>query len=148
MRSIGLLLLICSTLAAGDRVPFRVTCRPVFTPNACLPVESKPRCVSIDGVDYDLDPLLNEYRRAWTWPGNTEQSLRNHFATDHKTTGLDSLTFTELKKLHAVLHERELATKAKPAVTPPAPVRSGCPGGVCPSPSYQTPRRGMFFRWR
>jgi hypothetical protein len=146
MRTLALLLALASLAVANDRQPIRVTSRPVFTPNACLPVEIKSRCVTIDGIDYDVEPILTEYRRAWYWPGNTEQSLRVHFKTSHRTRGIDSLTFDELQKLHAVLHERELRVKIK--TTTQAPVRSACPGGVCPTNNATGSRSRLFFRWR
>lgn len=146
MRSLILFLALISLVAASDRKPIRVTCRPVFKATV---TERKPRCVTIDGIDYDLEPILSEYRRPWTWPGMTESSLRQHFANDHQTTGLDSLTFDELQKLHAVLHERETATTRTQQAPPPvAAPQSRCPGGVCPSPSTTGSRSRLFFRWR
>lgn len=147
MRTLALLVLIGSTLNAGDRVPFRVTCRPVFVPNACLPVEAKPLCVTIDGVDWDLGKIRAEYRTAWTWPGMTEQSLRQHLAKEHRVSRLDKLAFDDLKRIHAVIHEREKAVRpaAVPIRASPAPRQSSCPGGVCPAPNRS---RGLFFKWR
>lgn len=144
MRLVALLLCLSSVAVCGDRVPFQVTCRPVF--KATEQLESKPRCVTIDGIDYDLDPILAEHKTDWTWPGGTEQSLREHLKATHKATGLEALSRSELAKLHAVLHDREQRAKTPQLTAPPVP-QSRCPGGVCPIPSATRTRRG-FFLWR
>lgn len=112
---------------------------------------SEVLCVTIAGVDYDLDDILKDYRTDWTWPGMTEESLREHLAGGpHRVTGIDELPFATVKKLHAALHERE-ERQAKAAQPKSAP-RLNCPGGVCPQPQYQIvpqyQRRGLFGRWR
>lgn len=147
MRLIVGWLTLCSLVIAEDRRPFRVTCRPVFIPNACLPVESPVHCVTIDGIDWDLDKIRAEFRTSWTWPGTTEASLRKHLASEHRTQGLDRLSFDDLRKVHAVIHEREKHAKAtSPLIrASPAPRTSTCPGGVCPAPNRS---RGLFFKWR
>lgn len=154
MRFIIALLLLCSSLIAGDRVPFRVTaCRPVFVPNVCLP-ECKPVCVTIDGVDWDLDKIRAEYRTPWTWPNGTEASLRSHLKATHRIKDIDRIGFDDLKMIHAVIHERE-RVKTKLHSPPAMPTQSSpsrCPGGVCPSPgatrSTWTSRQRGFLFWR
>jgi hypothetical protein len=133
------------------------------------PPVQRPACITVDGVDYDLDTILSEYTSPWTWPteggqygGKDEKSLRLHLSSDgHQVTGIENLDFETLKKVHAVLHEREealAASKHKPVPkVKPAPPRavqgtpraSGpCPGGVCPAPQqyYQPEQRQGFFR--
>jgi hypothetical protein len=147
MRTLALLLALASFASAEDRQPIRVTCRPVFVPNVGLPVEAIPHCVTIDGIDWDIDKLRAEYRGPWTWPDMTEQSLRRHMASEHRVPEIDRISFDDLKVIHSVIHEREqrtLKTKSMPSV----PVRSNCPGGVCPSPMSTRSRSGFFFRWR
>lgn len=126
----------------------------MFEANTCLPVESNskhPRCVTINGIDYDIEPILAEHRRDWTWPGGTEQSLRDHLKAEHDVTGIEKLSRSELAKIHAVIHEREKKTRSIPAAPPvvkPLASPSRCPGGVCPSPTVNRPRGGFLFRWR
>lgn len=100
-------------------------------------------CVNVNGVDYDLDVMLSEWKRNWTWPGNTETSLRQHLRQPpHIVGGIDDLPYDTIKRIHAVLHEREL--RATPAKSPAILPRSNCPGGVCPTPQYQQ----QPTRWR
>ena len=146
MRAIILFLALASLVTASDRKPVRVTCRPVFVPNVGLPVTEKPVCVTIDGIDWDLDKLRFEYRGPWTWPDMTETSLRRHMAIEHRVPDINRIFFSDLKMIHAVIHEREqqtLKTKTPPVAAP----QSRCPGGVCPSPTT-TARSRLFFRWR
>jgi len=137
---------------------------PRFVPNVIPRFESTvpsqadvpPLCITVDGVDIDLDELLSEYQNAWTWPktdgshgGDDEESIRHHLSDPrHGVQGIDALDFETLKKVHAVLHEREerakeAATKAtKPPVVKSLPVilpqaSSNCPNGVCPVPQRQ-----------
>lgn len=122
---------------AGSRRPVLVTSRPVYVATV--------HCVTIKGVDYDLEPILLEYRSEWTWPGATEQTLREHLAREHQVTGIESLTFAQVRKLHAVLHER--AKKVTVVTAAPQQVLikaspSRCPGGVCPT----QPRRFLLPR--
>jgi len=148
MRSIVILFALVAGLVAEDRAPIRVTCRPVFVPNVGLPVESTPHCVTIDGIDWDIDKLRAEYRTRWTWQGNTEQALRSHLATEHRIEGIERLSFSDIQKVHAVIHEREqkaLHARSQVIRASPAPRASMCPGGVCPAPSRS---RGLFFKWR
>lgn len=144
---VGMLgLMCCSVALAGGRLPVRVTLRPVYVVTS--------HCVTIRGVDYDLEPILTEYRTEWTWPGGTLQTLREHLRDEHQVTGLDGLSDREIRKLHAVLHER--AKKVARASSGPPVVRIGpvsssrCPGGVCPVPSgsrgWLFPRRVMWAR--
>lgn len=144
-RVLAMWLMLPSMLSAGERPHFVVTVPPRFVANTCKPKTAPApidyRCVKIAGVDHDLDAILKEYRREWTWPGMTEQSLRNHLR-EHQIANYDGLTFNELKKLHAALHEREAAKPAQVAV----PVASPCPGGVCPNPGYAPTRRWRLFR--
>lgn len=151
---------------AGDG-PFLVTDAPIFhatEPNAAgageqkRTVHSPPsqdaapqspavHCITVKGVDYDLAPILATRSADWTWPGGTESSLRSHLRDSHGITGIDALPFVDVRKIHAVYHEREAATvnRSVQQVTIPRAV-SNCPGGVCPQPSYQaTQRRGL--RW-
>lgn len=133
-------------------------------PPVVVPVET--HCVTVDGIDYDLDTILSEWREDWTWPkedgsygGSTEVSLRKHLSDPrHKVTGIENLDFETLKKIHSVLHAREEAVEAsKPKVipkvkpAPPKPVQgtpraySPCPGGVCPRPK-RSQSWGLFRR--
>lgn len=154
MRFILAFILLCSSLLAGDRVPFRVTCRPVFVANTGLSVEQPTLCVTIDGVDWDLDKIRAEYRTAWTWPDGTEASLRTHLRASHRIKDIDRISYDDLKKIHAVIHERE-RVKLKSSPPPAMPTQSspvGCPGGVCPSPrstrsTWNSRQRGFLF-WR
>jgi hypothetical protein len=122
---------------------------------------STPLCVTIDGIDYDLPQLVADwYESPWTWVGSQDANgLRKHLA-EHGVTNIDGLSFATLKKLHAALHEKEIAAndtrrvvgatgdlqlfgdvqpKHNPpdlAVTPPdgnSPViPETCPNGQCP----------------
>lgn len=157
-----------------DYDPFGLNVPPPVTPTSpVLPDEPDPPfCVTVDGIDYNLDEILSEYKGTWTWPsvdgshnGTDERSLRLHLSSGrHRVTGLDGLDFDTLKKVHSVLHEREEALAAsKPKVgveVKPAPQRpiqslprasSPCPGGVCPQPQRSKPvgpvrglLRGLF----
>lgn len=139
---VALMGLICGDVAhAGDRRPVLVTSRQF--------VVATVRCVTIQGVDYDLQPILLEYRREWTWPGDTEATLRAHLRDEHKVTGIESLSDREIRKLHAVLHERAKAAQVRATIRADPVVRSGgCPGGVCPAPQRVfSPRRRLLFHW-
>lgn len=144
--------------SGGHSSPCQDAVQPLFQ------VDLPTLCITIAGVDYDLMPILKSYVRPWTWPGTDEQSLRDHLHSEtHKVGGIDELSFAEIKRLHAALHERERravqpmvppAPKAVPSPTKatPAPVYrspSSCPGGVCPQPQYRQwsqPRYGLFGR--
>lgn len=168
-RSLVALLLIVSTAHAG---PYKVTRGPRFevtspgtgqqqsegSSSPCradaagqsLPV----LCVKIAGVDHDMDVIEAEYRRAWTWPGMTEASLRQHLR-EHQVDA-SGLTYEQCQKVHAVIHERELSAgvvraKVNSPVSVRQPVtRSSCPGGVCPAPGWssRSSRPGLQRRWR
>lgn len=134
------------------------------------PATAETRCITVDGVDYDLDTILAEYNTTWTWPkldgshgGDDEASLRKHLSDPrHKVTGIENLDFETLKKVHSVLHAREEAVeasklKAVPKATPALPKTvqgtprgSGpCPGGVCPAPQrYYRPQKPKRFSGR
>lgn len=138
MRYVLLVLSMVSLVSAGDRKPVMVTVRPVFVATV--------HCITVRGVDYDLEPILAEYRVEWTWPGGTEQTLREHLREEHGVTGIESLTDRDIRKLHAVLHERAKKAVSHSAIrASPAPRQSSCPGGVCPVPNRS---RGLFFKWR
>ncbi len=151
------LLCLCSPVMSG---PFVVTKSPryVVTSPGTSPQKhersssahqeaagsSLPVCVTIAGVDHDLKPLLAEYRRAWTWPGEDESSLRRHLA-EHQVSGIERLSFDQLRKIHAVIHERELLQKpVSVPISQPRVMQSNCPGGVCPAP--QSWGSGLFGR--
>jgi len=121
--------------------------RTEHTPPSHDPVPRSPavHCINVKGIDYDLAPILATRSAEWTWPGMTEASLRSHLRTDHGITGIERLSFTTVKKIHAVYHEREAATvkRSVPPVTIPRAV-SNCPGGVCPQ--YQSQSTRWLFR--
>lgn len=131
--------------SGGFSSPSHDTAQPLFT------LDLPTLCVTIDGIDYDLDEILKSYVVPWTWPGTDEKTLREHLHSErHKVGGIDELSFEELKKLHAAIHERE-----KPVVKDPPPVRQqpvrSCPSGNCPVPQSQQwsqPRYGLFGRRR
>jgi hypothetical protein len=153
MRVLLCVLCLCAAVRA-EYEPLRVTVIE-YSP---LTAKRIPRavqralCIKVRGVDYDLEPLLAEYRVEWSWPGGTEQSLRDHLRDDHGVTGIETLSDREIRKLHAVLHERTKRT-ARAASGPPivtfGPVRSSaCPGGVCPVPSRsRVTLFGRRFGW-
>jgi hypothetical protein len=133
--------LVCgATTSAADRKPVMVTVR-----NVVVPTVTETYCVTIDGVDWDLNKLRSEYRVPWTWPDMTEASLRKHMASDHRVPEIDRISFEDLKVIHSVIHERE-QKQLKTRPTPSVPVRSACPGGVCPSPMSRKSRGFLFWR--
>lgn len=78
------------------------------------------------GQTWDLQAFIRDnYKRAWTWQGDLDEHLAKTHGVDLQTD-LDSNT---KQKLHAAIHERELAL-AEP--TPLAGVTSDCPDGKCP----------------
>ena len=122
---------------------------------------STPLCITINGIDYDLPSLIADYYESpWTWVGNQDANgLRKHLA-EHGVTNIDGLSFERLKKLHAAVHEKEIAAddtrrvvgatgdlqlfgdvqpKNNPpdqlAVNPPDKTepRQDCPNGQCPA---------------
>lgn len=159
MKPLALLLILASSLVAEDR--------PRFIANVvkadAVPVNPAPAlCVTIAGVDWDIEQIDAEYKRAWTWPGMTESSLKAHLR-EHEVTGFDGLSFGQLQRVHAVIHEREAATVRQSRIVEPATgkqslqvqpatirnsrtVQSGCPGGVCPQ--YQPAMRQGWFGFR
>jgi hypothetical protein len=134
---------------------------PRFEPTVPSQADVPPLCITVDGVDIDLDELLSEYQNAWTWPktdgshgGEDEESIRHHLSDPkHSVQGIEALDFETLKKVHAVLHEREERAKEAAAKTVKPVVKSlpvllpqassSCPNGVCPIPQrnyYVLPR--------
>lgn len=91
------------------------------SPSASSP---PPLCVTIAGIDYDLPQLIADYYESpWTWVGSQDENgLRKHLA-DHGVTNIDGLSFASLKKLHAAVHEKEIAARQ-------APVSSGIEMGA------------------
>jgi hypothetical protein len=78
------------------------------------------------GKTWDLQAFIaDNYKRAWTWQGDLDEHLAKSHGVDLQTD-LDSET---KQKLHAAIHERELAL-AEP--TPLAGMTSDCPDGKCP----------------
>lgn len=155
---------------AGDG-PFLVTDAPIFhatehaagagesgrlySPAAHEPVLQSPAvlCITVRGIDYDLEPILATKTAEWTWPGGTEASLRDHLWIAHGIAATARLPFVTLRKIHAVYHEREEAERKRATVTTKttSTAVSNCPGGVCPAPAYRmqttTTRRGrQWFR--
>ena len=143
MKPLLLLFVMASCVAAGDRKPVMVTVRPVFVATV-----TEAHCVTIDGVDWDLDKIRAEYRTPWSWPGMTEQSLRLHLTSEHRVVGLERLSFDDVRRIHSVIHERERVTiKVKSPTIRADPARvSQCPGGVCPAPGGV--RQGWLFQWQ
>ena len=132
---------------------------PRFEPTTPSQADVPAICITVDGVDVDLDELLSEYQNAWTWPktdgshgGDDETSIRQHLTDPrHAVTGIDGLDFETLQKVHAVLHEREERAKEAVAKASKSPVvkslpvllpqaGSSCPNGVCP-----VPRRQVYY---
>lgn len=157
MKSLVCLVLLSSLVSAG---PILVTAPPKFVPTTTAKT-AHALCVTIAGVDWDIEQIDAEYKRAWTWPGMTESSLKAHLR-EHDVTGFDGLSFEQLQRIHAVIHERESvvqdylttenATFRQPRIVQPATIRSSrtvqsCPGGECPQ--YRSTRQGWFsFRRR
>lgn len=139
MRLLAVLVLLTSSVVAGPPYLVNAPHKYEVTPR----VSAAPSCIKINGIDYDLEPILSTPSQSWTWPGMTEASLRRHLATEHGVEDIDALSFGQVKKIHAVLHERE--QKPKPAVPRQPAQRSGCPGGNCPQ--SQPRRRGFLFNW-
>lgn len=142
------MLVLVSGLLLGLGLVARAEYRPLGNLQYALlqTREAGPICVTIDGVDWDIEKIRDEYHTPWTWPEGTEASLRKHLAREHHVIGLERLSFADVKKIHAVIHERERAAKpltlSRPAPAPAPVYRSTCPGGVCPAP-----RRG-WFQWK
>lgn len=148
MRAFAVLLVLHSLVIADERKPFLVTAPTKYVATVSKAAEPAALCITIDGVDWDLDKIRAEYHTPWSWPGNTEKSLRSHLAAEHHIQGLDQLSFDDVRKIHAVIHEREqsaLRARSQPIRASPAPRASSCPGGVCPAPNRS---RGLFFKWR
>lgn len=80
------------------------------------------------GKTWDLQAFIRDnYKRAWTWQGD----LTEHLAKAHGVDLQTDLSDSTKQKLHAAIHERELALAAEP--TPLAGVAaSTCPDGKCP----------------
>jgi len=79
-----------------------------------------------DGQSWSLtDFLATYYKRPWTHPG----TVAEHLAKAHGVNLQTDLPDATKEKLHAAIHERELAL-AEP--TPLAGVTSSCPDGKCP----------------
>lgn len=103
-----------------------------------------PAAFSVQGKRYDLDSFVsNYYRRPWTYPGGIDSHLTSH-GVDSAT--IQGLSHSEKEKLHAAIHERELTQVQTYQQPVQVQTYSNCPGGVCPSPQYQTTtrRRGLF----
>lgn len=140
MRTLAALLLLTSSAVSAP--PYLVNAPHKY--EVTTKVESQPPlCIKINGIDQDLDAILTTPSQLWTWPGMTESSLRRHLAVEHGVEEIETLTFSQIKKIHAVLHERE--QKQKPAAPKQPAQRSGCPGGNCPQSAPR--RRGLFFNW-
>lgn len=79
-----------------------------------------------DGQSWSLnDFIAKHYKRPWTHPG----AITDHLATVHGVDLQADLPDATKEKLHAAIHERELAA-IEP--TPLAGVTSSCPDGKCP----------------
>jgi len=147
MKSLVCLVLLSSLVSAG---PILVTAPPKFIPTTTAN-PAPALCVTIAGVDWDVEQIDAEYKRAWTWPGMTESTLKAHLR-EHEATGFDGLSFAQLQRIHAVIHEREAATIRQSRIVQPATIRSsrtvqsGCPGGVCPQ--YRPAMRQGWFGFR
>lgn len=110
-----------STRSAGEN-PYV----PLIDESQVDPGQAVETITDSSGQTWDLQAFIaDNYRRAWTWQGDLDEHLANGHGVDLQTD-LDSET---KQKLHAAIHERELAL-AEP--TPLAGVTSDCPDGKCP----------------
>ncbi len=115
---------------------------------------------TMNGSDYEYQSFVDaHYSRPWTYPGGIDSHLREHGVLD-----TSHLSQAQKEKLHAAIHEQELIhpVSSQSSVTttrttaPSNVVRystSNCPGGVCPSPnwnsySYSNRSRRLFRRRR
>lgn len=134
-------------------------------PTFPAPVSSGPElplCITIHGVDWDLQSLLKTWCKAdtqWTWPGDHDAfplaTLRRHLAEpEHAVTGIESVPDSLLPEIHEAMHEMELAQVQKPQAAEPSPAptkavtvsslpeivlnarpANPCPNGLCPRPN-------------
>lgn len=86
--------------------------------------------------------MVQWYKRPWTYPGSIDSHLIEHGVA---RADLANLTHSQKERLHAALHEKELAEKPAPKIVQQMAayrqVYQNCPGGVCPAPQYSAPRR-------
>lgn len=99
---------------------------PLIDESQLLTDEPVETITTNDGQSWSLtDFLATYYKRPWTHPG----TVAEHLAKAHGVNLQTDLPDATKEKLHAAIHERELAL-AEP--TPLAGVTSSCPDGKCP----------------
>lgn len=99
---------------------------PIIDESQLLTDEPVDTITTNDGQSWSLtDFLATYYKRPWTHPG----AVAEHLAKAHGVNLQTDLPDATKEKLHAAIHERELAL-AEP--TPLAGVTSSCPDGKCP----------------
>lgn len=88
------------------------------------PASSASPCVKIGGIDYDVAQFIaDHYVNPWYWEGaQTIDGLTKHLR-EHGVEGFENLSFPIQQKLHAAVHEKEIAARQ-------APVSSGIEMGA------------------
>ena len=124
---------------------------PEKTKPQTIPTAPVGAMITVGGETVPLANFIAQwYKRSWTYPGTIDAHLAEHGVNVSQLR----LSHATKERLHAAIHEREQslrtpAAKPAPAAPPPAVTqRSACPGGVCPAPSWQPVRRGLFGRRR